>query len=88
MILSHATQKSKFFCRESDILLICLAEKYGYGNWVEIKKAIKREQRCRFDHLLISRNEEELKKRIVYLVQSLEKEELEGPLVDSKEVPK
>ena len=43
MTLTQATQKSKFFCKESDIILICLTEKYGYGNWVEIKKAIKRE---------------------------------------------
>ena len=74
MVLSNATQKSKFFTKETDIILLCLANKYGYGNWVEIKRALRREQRCRFEHIFISRSEEEIKKRIIYLVQSLEKE--------------
>jgi len=75
MVLVYATQKSKFFCKESDIILLCLTNKLGYGNWSAIKRAIRREPRCRFDHLFISRNEEELKKRVIYLVQSLEREE-------------
>jgi DNA-binding TFAR19-related protein (PDSD5 family) len=33
-----------------------------------IKKALKRETRCRFDHLFLSRNEEDLKKRVIYLI--------------------
>jgi Fe-S cluster assembly scaffold protein SufB len=58
--------------------LLCLADKYGYGNWPDIKKALRREQRCRFEHIFISRSEEELKKRIIYLVQTLEKEQEEA----------
>jgi hypothetical protein len=58
--------------------LLCLADKYGYGNWGDIKKALRREQRCRFEHIFISRSEEELKKRIIYLVQTLEKEQEEA----------
>mmetsp|Transcript_19503 Transcript_19503/g.14189 ORF Transcript_19503/g.14189 Transcript_19503/m.14189 type:complete len:133 (+) Transcript_19503:652-1050(+) len=53
----YATQKSKYFSKESDIILLCLTHKLGYGNWKEIKKAIKRDSRCKFDHLLLSRNE-------------------------------
>lgn len=68
LVLNQATQKSKFFCKESDILLLVLTNKLGYGNWIEIKKAVRRENRCRFDHLFISRNEDELKKRVIYLV--------------------
>lgn len=75
MVLNQATQKSKFFSKESDVLLLCLTNKLGYGKWAEIKKAVRRENRCRFDHLFISRNEDELKKRVIYLVQSLIKEE-------------
>ena len=85
MILTYATQKSKFFCKESDIILLCYTNQLGYGNWTKIKKAIKREQRCRYDHLFISRSEDELKKRVVYLVQSLEKEQEEMNLKRSKE---
>ena len=78
MNLAYATQKSKFFSKETDIILLCLTDKYGYGNWQDIKKALRREQRCRYEHIFISRSEEELKKRIIYLVQSLEKEQEEN----------
>lgn len=77
----YATQKSKFFNRESDVLLIFLADKYGFGNWSKIKQAVRRDSRCRLDHLFISRSEDELKKRTIYLVQCLEKEEEENKLV-------
>ena len=33
MVLTHATQKSKFFCKESDNVLLYLTNKLGYGNW-------------------------------------------------------
>jgi hypothetical protein len=51
-----------------------LTDRFGYGNWTDIKRALRREPRCRLDHLFISRSEEDLKKRVVYLVQSIEKE--------------
>ena len=86
LVLNQATQKSKFFCKESDILLLVLTNKLGYGNWIEIKKAVRRENRCRFDHLFISRNEDELKKRVIYLVQSLIKEEEEAKNKGTKDV--
>ena len=56
------------------MILLCLAHRHGYGNWDKIKTAVRRETRCRLDHLFISRSEEELKKRVIYLVQCLEKE--------------
>jgi hypothetical protein len=45
-----------------------VTNKIGYGKWQEIKKALKRETRCRFDHLFLSRSEEDLKKRVIYLI--------------------
>lgn len=36
-MIIYATQKSKYFSRESDIILLCLANKFGYGKWKEIK---------------------------------------------------
>ena len=54
--------------------MLIVTDKIGYGKWQEIKKALKRETRCRFDHLFLSRNEEDLKKRVIYLIQSIEKE--------------
>ena len=74
MVLPFATQKSKFFSKESDVILLCLTHRHGYGDWDKIKTAVRRETRCRLDHLFISRSEEELKKRVIYLVQCLEKE--------------
>lgn len=53
----YSTQKSKYFSKESDIILLCLTHKYGYGKWKDIKKGIRRDARCRFDHLFLSRNE-------------------------------
>ena len=50
-------QKSKYFSREADIVLLCLTHEHGYGKWVEIKHAIRRDPRVRFDHLLMSRSE-------------------------------
>lgn len=68
MNFTYATQKSKYFNRETDVFLVCLTNKLGYGNWTKIKNAVRRDSRCRLDHLFISRSEEELKKRIIYLV--------------------
>jgi SLIDE len=56
----YATQKSKYFSKDSDIILLCLTNQYGYGKWREIKKAVRRDSRFRFDHLFLSRNEQEL----------------------------
>lgn len=67
-------QKSKYFSKEADIVLLCLTHEYGYGNWTEIKHAIRRDGRVRFDHLLMSRNENELSKRVGILVKTIEKE--------------
>jgi len=68
MNLNHATQKSKFFNKETDIALLCLANKYGYGNWSKIRDGVRRESKCRMDHLFTSRSQDELKKRVIYLV--------------------
>lgn len=77
MNFAAATQKSKFFTRETDNYLILITDKLGYGNWSKIKQAIRRENKFRLDHLFVSRSEEELKKRVIYLVQTIEKEEEE-----------
>jgi len=67
-------QKSKYFSREADILVLCLTHEIGYGKWSQIKHAIRRDNRVRFDHLLMSRNEVELQRRVDILVKTIEKE--------------
>mmetsp|Transcript_15923 Transcript_15923/g.21581 ORF Transcript_15923/g.21581 Transcript_15923/m.21581 type:complete len:171 (+) Transcript_15923:2992-3504(+) len=70
----NVVQKSKYFSKEADIVLLCLTHEHGYGNWQKIKHALKRDTRCRFDHLFMSRTVQELQKRVDILVKSLEKE--------------
>ena len=67
-------QKSKYFSKEAEIVLLCLTHEHGYGNWTEIKHAIRRDPRVRFDHLLMSRSEVELQRRVDILVKTIEKE--------------
>jgi uncharacterized protein (DUF952 family) len=83
MIINYA-QKSKYFSKEADIVLLCITNEQGYGNWSQIKYAIRRDTRVRFDHLFMSRNESELQKRVDLLVKALEKEQIEGKLHASK----
>lgn len=64
-------QKSKYFSKDADIVLLCLTHEHGYGNWGAIKNAIRRDTRTRFDHLFMSRSEQELSKRVDILVKSL-----------------
>jgi len=59
MIL-NPIQKSKYFSKEADIVLLCLTHEHGYGHWTKIKHAIRRDGRVRFDHLLMSRSDVEL----------------------------
>lgn len=73
-MIINPIQKSKYFSREADILLLCLTHEIGYGKWVQIKHAIRRDNRVRFDHLLMSRNEVELQRRVDILVKTIEKE--------------
>ena len=73
-MIIYPTQKSKFFSRESDVILLCLTHRYSYGNWATIKNALRKETKWRFDHLLLSRTERELQRRVDVLVKGLEKE--------------
>ena len=45
-----------------------------YGNWTELKKAIRSEPMFRFDHAFKCKSENELKSRVISLVKVLEKE--------------
>ncbi len=75
MVLPQSTQKSKYFTKESDVLLLVIADQLGYGNWREIKQAICRDSRAKFDHLFLSRSEVDLQRRLDILIKALEKEE-------------
>lgn len=53
----NVVQKSKYFSKEADIVLLVNTAEHGYGNWAAIKYAMRRDLRCRFDHMLMSRTE-------------------------------
>lgn len=76
MTLHSSTQKSKYFSKDSDILLLMLTDQIGYGKWREIKQALRRDMRSRFDHLFLSRSEIELQRRVDTLIKGIEKEEV------------
>ena len=73
-LVVHNAQKSKYFTREADAVLLCLTDEQGYGAWSKIKHEVRRDTRVRFDHLFASRSEQELKRRVDILVKSIEKE--------------
>ena len=73
-MLLNPIQKSKYFSREADIALLCLTDELGYGNWKQIKHAVRRDTRVRFDCFFKSRSEQELSKRVDILVKSIQKE--------------
>ena len=71
---SSVLKRINFFSKESDIALIIVTHKLGYGNWKHIKKHLRTHTRCRFDHALLSRTENEIKKRVDMLIKAVEKE--------------
>ena len=70
------SQKSKYFTKDSDIVLLIITNEVGYGKWKQIKQKLRRDSRCRFDHLLLSRTAQELQRRVDLLIKALEKEEV------------
>ena len=86
MVLPHSIMKSsnKFFTKETDVILICMTHQCGYGNWPKIQTAIRRENRCRHDHVFLSRSVDELKNRVRKLVEAMDKEQES----DKKKAPK
>ncbi|CAM9180317.1 unnamed protein product, partial [Phaeothamnion confervicola] len=73
---THAQAAGKFNVHE-DRYLLCLAHKFGYGNWDQVKAAIRRSDRFRFDYFLRSCNAADLGKRCEALMKAAEKENLE-----------
>lgn len=51
-----------------------MTDKHSYGEWRKIKNSLRIHPLCWFDHLLLSRNEQELQKRVDVIVKTLEKE--------------
>ncbi|CAM9388149.1 unnamed protein product, partial [Laminaria digitata] len=69
--------QGKVFNAHEDRYLLCLAHKYGYGNWDQVKAAIRRSDRFRFDYFLRSCSADALGKRCEALMKAAEKEDAE-----------
>ncbi len=51
---SHGPTGGRFFTAAEDRYLLCMAHKYGYGAWNEVKAAVRRCPAFRFDYYLRS----------------------------------
>ena len=71
---THVNAKDKMFTVEEDRHLLCWARKYGYGQWMAIKMAVRRNPNFRFDYFLRSLPVEMLGKRCEQLMKFAEKE--------------
>jgi SWI/SNF-related matrix-associated actin-dependent regulator of chromatin subfamily A member 5 len=71
---THVNCKDKMFTAEEDRFLLCWARKYGFGQWMAIKVAVRRNPNFRFDYFLRSLPVELLGKRCEQLMKAAEKE--------------
>jgi SWI/SNF-related matrix-associated actin-dependent regulator of chromatin subfamily A member 5 len=71
---THVNCKDKMFTVEEDRFLLCWARKYGFGQWMAIKMAVRRNPNFRFDYFLRSLPVELLGKRCEQLMKAAEKE--------------
>jgi SWI/SNF-related matrix-associated actin-dependent regulator of chromatin subfamily A member 5 len=72
--INYGTNKGKAFTEEEDIFLVCKMNELGYGNWEELKIAIRQAWQFRFDWFIKSRTPLELQRRCETLTRLIEKE--------------
>ncbi|CAM9293074.1 unnamed protein product, partial [Ectocarpus sp. 4 AP-2014] len=77
LTFQYTGTQGKVFNAHEDRYLLCLAHKYGYGNWDLVKAAIRRSDRFRFDYFLRSCSADALGKRCEALMKAAEKEDAE-----------
>jgi len=76
LTLAYPTAQRQYTVEE-DRFLLCTLQQVGYGQWDEVKAAVRRSWMFRFDWFLKSRSGVELQKRTDYLIKLIEKEEEE-----------
>eukprot|EP00658_Telonema_sp_P-2_P000140 TRINITY_DN10043_c0_g2_i1.p1 TRINITY_DN10043_c0_g2~~TRINITY_DN10043_c0_g2_i1.p1 ORF type:complete len:965 (+),score=286.55 TRINITY_DN10043_c0_g2_i1:52-2946(+) len=76
--INYGQNKGKAFNEEEDRYMICSTQKLGYGNWEELKAAIRSAWQFRFDWFIKSRTPTELGRRVDTLIRLIEKEEPES----------
>ena len=76
LTLNYPTAQRQYTVEE-DRFVLCTLQQVGYGQWDEVKAAVRRSWMFRFDWFLKSRSGVELQKRTDYLIKLIEKEEEE-----------
>ncbi len=71
-------ERENQYTKSDDSALLYFTHKNKYGNWSGIRFDILHDALLRFNYFLKTRNNEELKKRIDYLIKSVEREQSES----------
>lgn len=72
--MTFANKGTVHFALEQDRALLCAVDKYGYGNWDEIREAIVNDDALLFQHSTQSMNNDAITKRVDYRMRQLERE--------------
>eukprot|EP00271_Cylindrocystis_brebissonii_P005099 TRINITY_DN17038_c0_g1_i1.p1 TRINITY_DN17038_c0_g1~~TRINITY_DN17038_c0_g1_i1.p1 ORF type:complete len:1097 (-),score=364.26 TRINITY_DN17038_c0_g1_i1:1012-4302(-) len=75
--IQYGQNKGKYFDEEGDRFLLCKMHSLGYGQWDELKAAVRQHHLFRFDWYIKSRNAQELARRCDVLIRLVEKENVE-----------
>ncbi|GJP53341.1 hypothetical protein CLOM_g12500 [Closterium sp. NIES-68] len=75
--IQYGTNKGKYYTEESDRFMICMIQRLGYGNWDELRAAVRQSHLFKFDWFLKSRQPPELARRCDTLIRLVEKENQE-----------
>ncbi|GBG00203.1 chromatin-remodeling complex ATPase chain, partial [Raphidocelis subcapitata] len=72
--VAYGQAKGKAYNEEEDRFILCKTHELGYGAWDELKAAVRRHWRFRFDWFFKSRTPQELGRRCETLIRLIEKE--------------
>eukprot|EP00891_Asterochloris_glomerata_P000647 jgi/Astpho2/647/Aster-04487 len=72
--IMYGANKGKAYTEEEDRFILCQIHTLGYGQWDELKAAIREHWRFRFDWFFKSRTPQELMRRCDTLIRLVEKE--------------
>ncbi|XP_047311709.1 ISWI chromatin-remodeling complex ATPase CHR11-like [Impatiens glandulifera] len=75
--IQYGQNKGKLYNEECDRFMICMVRKLGYGNWEELKTALRKAPLFHFDWFIKSRSTQELARRCDTLIRLVEKENQE-----------
>jgi len=72
--VAYGQNKGKAYNEEEDRFILCKTHELGYGQWDDLKAAIRKHWRFRFDWFFKSRTAAELGRRCETLIRLIEKE--------------